>query len=318
MRRLLRKSFFYFLFIIFADIFHIQRAHNECMDFIRRYIRLFVLVVLVAANLASSFILWEARDTGHLKVAFLNIGQGDAIYIESPDHHNMLIDSGPDDTVIKELQKVMRWNDRHIDVLMVSNPDKDHIDGFLSVLQRYSVGEMIEPGTTNISDVYHALEQSLADHRVLKTIARRGQEISLGHDVHMNILFPDRNVSSLISNPGSIIAQLIFGSTSVMFTGDATLQTEEYVIDLYGSSTKSTLLKEGHHGSRTAASYKFFSAVQPDYSIISCGYKNRYGHPHKETMDLLSELHIPALITYKEGTIVFDSDGKRFIRDRPF
>ena len=132
----------------------------------------------------------------------------------------------------------------------------------------------------------------------------------------MDILFPDRDVSALVSNPGSIISKLVYGKTSVMFTGDATLQTEEYIVDLDGGFTKSTLLKEGHHGSRTSASEKFFTAVAPQYDIISAGYKNKYGHPHKETIDLLNQLHIPTLITFKEGTIVFVSDGKSFVRKR--
>ncbi len=261
-------------------------------------------------------IMWSQRNIGQLKIAFLDVGQGDAIYIESPDHHDVLIDSGPDAKVLQELQRVMRWHDRRIDMIISTNPDRDHIAGFIPVLERYKVDQFVESSTINTSEIYKALESSVEIKDIQKTIALRGQRIHIGSGAYIDILFPDRNVLGVTSNTGSIIAKLVYGSTSVMLTGDATYQTEEYVVDLEKENMKSDLLKEGHHGSRTSISEKFFAAVAPIYSIISAKKNNSYGHPHKETTDMLSKLKIPILGTYNEGTIVFVSDGKSLVRKK--
>ncbi len=287
------------------------------MDFIRKYKLESLLVLLVCVNVAIWHVVWVGRDAGILTVAFLNIGQGDAIYIESPDHRQILIDSGPGDAVLRELRKVMPWYDKSIDMIMITNPDKDHIAGFIPVLKRYAVEKEIEPGTKNPSDVNATLHQLIAEKKLETMIARRGQVLDLGGGASLHILFPDRDVSGLDSNTGSIIAKLVYGDTSVMFTGDAPFQTEDYVVDLEGADMKSTLLKEGHHGSRTSISEKFFTAVDPEYSIISAGFKNSYGHPHKETVEMLDRLKIPTLVTFEEGTIIFESDGEVFTRTSP-
>jgi len=284
------------------------------VQFIKNHSRFFIILILLVLIGATYQVALSQRNTGHMIVAFLDIGQGDAIYIETPDHYNILIDAGPDAKVVGELQKIMRWHDRHIDVLMITNPDKDHIAGFIPVLARYKVSKVIEPGTINSSEVYKALEKEIKNKNIEKTIAIRGQKINLGSQVSVDILFPDRDIHLLASNTGSIISRLVFASTSVMLTGDATYQIEEYILELGSSSIQSTILKEGHHGSRTSVSETFFRAVHPTYVVISAGRNNKYGHPHKETTDLLGKLGIPILGTYNEGTIVFYSDGKEFSR----
>jgi competence protein ComEC len=224
----------------------------------------------------------------------------------------MIIDGGPNGSLLRELSKIMPWYDRSVDVLMVTNPDADHYAGFIDLLKRYQVGEILEPGTISKTETYKIFEKEIKDSRVPDTIARRGMIIDLGGGAYFKVLFPDRDVSKLATNDGSIVGQLVYGSTTIMFTGDAPNATEEYILSLDGVNVKSTILKEGHHGSRTSASEKFISAVAPEYDVISAGLNNRYGHPHKETLDLLEKLHIPTLITYKLGTIIFKSDGKTY------
>jgi competence protein ComEC len=127
--------------------------------------------------------------------------------------------------------------------------------------------------------------------------------------VHFDILFPDRDVSNWTSNDGSIIGRLVYGKTSVMFTGDATQKTEGYIL---GQNLKSDILKVGHHGSRTSTSDAFVSAVTPDYAVISDGKDNKYGHPHQETLDTLNKHGIKILRTDLLGTIILDSNGEKF------
>jgi competence protein ComEC len=276
------------------------------MSFNKKYWLYIILTIFIGAN----GIVWSAvqkeKLQDHVTIAFLNIGQGDAIYIESPTHNQMLIDGGPPSAILSELRKVMPFYDRTIDTILVTNPDKDHMAGFINVLDQYKISKVVEPGTLKDTDVYKKFEEDVVLEKSEKIIAQRGMIFHLGGNADLTILYPDKDVSKETPNEGSIIARLTYGSTSVMFTGDAPNDAEEHVLDISGADAiKSDILKEGHHGSRTSASEKFISAVNPKWDVISAGYHNQYGHPHKETIDLLNKLHIPTLITYERGTIIF-------------
>lgn len=268
---------------------------------------------MIALNLGLWYAVYREQP-GPLVVAFLNIGQGDAIYIESPTHNQILVDGGPPNKILSELGAVMPFYDRSIDMVVVTNPDLDHIGGFIDVLQSYDVKEIVEPGTLTDTEVYKNLEHLVEIEPAEKVIARRGMTIHLGGGADLFILFPDRDVSDLKTNDGSIVAKLMYGKTSVMLTGDAPSATEEYAMSLNPALVDSDILKVGHHGSRTSVSESFIQAVSPQYAVISAGVKNKYGHPHKETTDLFEKLHIPILGTYEKGRIVFESDGKEFVR----
>ena len=264
------------------------------------------------------FFVWQAvyqqTPNKNMTVAFLNVGQGDSIYIETPSHRQVIVDGGPNASLLSEIGKLMPWYDRTIDVLMISSPDIDHYGGFIDLLQRYDVGLVIEPGTSGGSASYKTLESLIAKKKIKKIIARRGQSIDFGDGVHFDVFFPDRDVAKLATNDSSIIGQLVYGSTTVMFTGDAPKNTEDYVALLDSGRAKSDILKAGHHGSRTSASLDFISAVAPTYAVISAGLNNSYGHPHKETLDLFKKFKIETLITFNLGTIIFKSDGKGWKR----
>ena len=269
-------------------------------------------ITFVFLNIFLWYVVYTEMPSDKMTVAFLNVGQGDAIYIESPTHNQLLIDGGSPHKIAAELGGVMHFYDRTIDMLLVTNPDADHIGGFIDVLRSYHVRDVIEPGTKNSSATYAELGDSIKEEPARNTLARRGMVIHLGGGADLHILFPDKDVSDWKTNDGSVIAKLTYGATSVMFTGDAPSGTEEYTTSLDPSIMKSTILKAGHHGSRTSVSEMFMQAVSPQYAIISAGTKNKYGHPHKETLDLFQKLKIPVLGTYKLGRIVATSDGREF------
>jgi len=252
-----------------------------------------------------------------LTVAFLNIGQGDSIYIEAPNGTQIIVDGGPDDTLLTELGTVMPFYDRFINMLVVTNPDRDHYDGFIDLLKQYSVGRVLEPGTHSKTPTYAILEKTIRQYKVPEMFAHRGMSFMLDQEdnVHLDILFPDRDVSTWKTNDGSIVARLVYGDTSVTLTGDATVKTEGIVMQEYpAKQLQSTILKVGHHGSKTSSSEAFLKAVAPSEAVISAGYHNMYGLPKQEILDRLNKLNIPTFITYKEGTIIMQSDGKTFWR----
>ncbi|MCX6757801.1 MAG: MBL fold metallo-hydrolase [Candidatus Nomurabacteria bacterium] len=255
-----------------------------------------------------------------LTFAALDIGQGDGLFIESPSGVQMLVDGGPIHSILAPLSKVMPLYDKHIDAIMITNPDADHIGGFIDILKNYDVDYIIEPGTFNPSKTYATVEQLVLEKHVKKIIARRGMKLNLGAGAYINILFPDRDVSTWSPNDGSIVARLSYGNNSVMLTGDATQKTEGIILgENHGESArllKSTILKVGHHGSRTSSSSAFVQAVAPTYAVISDGRDNKYGHPHQETLNTLNSFNIKILRTDLLGTIIFKGDGKLFTQSK--
>lgn len=260
----------------------------------------------------------ERSRTGELTVAFLNVGQGDAIFIESPTGYQMLVDGGPPNTILRELKKVMPWYDRSLDAIVVTNPDQDHIGGFINVLDRYAVSTIYEPGTQKDTEVFTLLENAMVQERAASgavaevLLAKRGMNINLGGGAVLEVLFPDRDVSNESANDGSIVARLVYASTTVMLTGDAPDSVLNHVAALASSSPEtiqSDILKAGHHGSRTSASDQFIKAVSPEWAVISAGKNNKYKHPHPETVEAYKRNNVPILGTYEKGTIIFTSDG---------
>jgi beta-lactamase superfamily II metal-dependent hydrolase len=225
----------------------------------------------------------------------------------------MLIDGGPNDAVLAQLSKIMPWGDRSIDIVLATHADADHIGGLASVIRQYSVPRVIENGATSKTRTFENLENTISENKVEKIIARRGMHIILDSqkNIYFDILFPDRDVSKFTeSNDGSIVGRLVYGKESFMLTGDATKYTENLIMHNESSDAlHAQVVKLGHHGSHTSSSELWLEKVNPEISIISAGKNNRYGHPHKEVLDLLSTLHIPYLATYQKGTIIFQTDG---------
>ena len=274
-------------------------------------ILLLILNVVIWATLAQA----SERRSGILAVSFLDIGQGDSIYIEAPNGRQMIIDGGPNESLMSALPDVLQYGDKTIDVLVVTNPDADHYSGFLPLIDSYEIGAIVESGTTSDTALYNSFQDLISEKGTLHLEAYAGQRIILDkeNDVYLEILFPDRDVAAWDSNDGSIVSKLVYGSTSVLLTGDSTKLTEGIVVsgsDLSGVD----ILKAGHHGSKTSTGLPLLQESKPSVVVISAGENNKYGHPDEETIENLNEMNIPYLVTMDEGTITFISDGEKFTR----
>lgn len=270
--------------------------------------------VLLVLTLCVWCIVYTTRPHP-LRFVMLDIGQGDALYIEAPNGNQVIIDGGPGDALLGQLSKVMSPFDRSIDMIVNTNPDKDHFEGFIPLLDRYSVGVFMEAGTdASTNPLWVELKKKVITKKIPDIVARRGQHIDLGGGVYIDILFPDRDVSGLAHNDGSIVAKLVYGKTSIMLTGDSTQIIEKYLVGLDPAELPSTILKSGHHGSKTSSSEVFVSTVHPEVALISAGKGNMYGLPSPETLATYTKLGVPYLDTMDEGAIEYDSDGTTFVR----
>ena len=277
-----------------------------------REMRVWACVILVTLWPLSCT---RAENLPLLKVAFLDIGQGDSIYIEAPNGNQMIVDGGPATNLMTALPKVLPFADHSIDILMVTNPDADHYAGFIPLLKSYSVGSVIEPGTKTPSVMHRELQALIHGIHIPEVLARKDMTITLDteYGVVFRVLFPDQDVSSWTTNDGSIVGTLSYGTTRIMFTGDATQKTESIVLAHNNAEAlESTILKVGHHGSRTSTSDSFVEIVDPSIAVISDGLHNKYGHPHKETLITLRRHQVRIHRTDQEGTIGFVSDGTTF------
>ncbi len=272
------------------------------------------ILVLLLATLCIWYAALREDHRGLLTVSFLDVGQGDSIFIQAPSGRQVLIDGGPDSSVLRQLGRVMPWYDHSIDVLVATHPDADHISGLIDVLGRYDVGMVVRSsaqGSTALSQTFTDTVET-ENARILD--ARRGQVIELGGGARLEILFPDRNVARVETNIGCIVARLVYGTTSFMLSCDTTSEVERYLVQMDGVNLKSDVLKAAHHGSKTSSSALFLGYVHPEYGMYSRGCENSYGHPAQQTIDTFARFEIPTLDTCEEGTITFVSDGKTVVR----
>jgi len=287
------------------------------MERFKKYKPFILFIILLVLIPSIWFILYlYINHKDYLKVVFLDVGQGDSVYIEAPNGKQILIDGGPDAKLLSSLSKVMPFADRSIDMIVATHLDSDHIGGFPLLIDNYKVTSIIENGGISDSKIYSSLEDKITKNKITKFIAKRGQHIILDENknIYLDIIFPDRDVTKLDSNDTSIVGKLVYGESSFLFTGDATTYTENLIGWNENDKTlKSDVLKLGHHGSRTSSGVPWLLKVNPKIAIISAGKDNRYGHPHKELLDRLSFLHIPFLSTIDKGNIIFESDGKKLI-----
>ena len=269
------------------------------------------ILFLVGVNI----FLWgtRLRSPSVLSVSFLDVGQGDAIYIRTPNGNDVLIDAGANRSVLRSLGKVMPFFDRHVDISIATHPDMDHIGGFVPFLSSYSTSVVLDSGNKKDGSVVEEFAATLEQKNIPIIRAQRGMNILLDaeSDIWLRILFPGSDVSEWDANDASIVAVLSYGDTSFLLTGDAPAETEYFLLEQNPELRDMSVLKLGHHGSGTSSAFRFLEITSPEISIVSAGKNNRYGHPSKETVEKLNLLSLPFRSTAEEGTITITSDGTR-------
>ena len=256
-----------------------------------------------------------AETRSGLKVAFLDVGQGDAVFVEAPNGNQVLIDGGPNKAVLRELSKQMPFYDRTIDGIVITHPHLDHYGGLVDVLDNYKIGFEMDSGNDNLeSKGFDIYARKLEEEKAKRIFAKRGMRINLDEGLYLDILLPVINKKGMSAHDEMVVARLVYGNNSFLLTGDMEDNLESFLLS-FGGSIKSDVLKVGHHGSKTSTSEKFLGLVNPGLAIISAGKNNKYGHPHQEVTERLAKFEIPALRTDEKGTIIFKSDGGKIVAE---
>jgi len=227
-------------------------------------------------------------------------------FIEIPNGNQILIDGGPSIRILDKLGGVMPFWDRSLDLIILTHPHADHLDGLLEVLKRYDADMVMETGVNHSLPEYEEWRKLLKEKEIRVITAKRGQRVRLAESAGLDVLMPFKNFSGESPkniHESMIIAKLYYGLNTALLTGDAE-KSLEYQLLFYGDDLDSDILKVGHHGSKTSTSEEFLKAVSPQVAIISAGRKNRYGHPHQEVIDRIRKAGVQARRTDQNGDIL--------------
>ncbi len=256
----------------------------------------------------------RAPPTGKLEVHFIDVGQGDSIFIKTPEKNILIDGGGRGNTVVNYLRN---QGVESLDLVIGTHPHADHIGGLINVMQAIPVKEIIDPGVAHTTVTFEDYLDVIDEKDIIFTEGRAGMKRDLGSGAEMKIIHPTSPSSSHL-NDASIVCRVTFGEVSFMFTGDAEQGAESQILNR-GYELKSDILKVGHHGSRTSTTPPFLSAVSPSTAIIMCGAGNTYGHPHEETLNTLSDAGVDIYRTDKQGSIVITTDGSSYnVNEQPY
>jgi competence protein ComEC len=273
----------------------------------------YILGILVLLNVLAWAGVWQISQNKFLEVNFFDVGQGDAILLVTPQGHQILIDGGPDSTILEKLADNFPFWDNDIDLIVLTHPDSDHMRGLIEVLNRYKVENILWTGIIRKTGDFKEWQRLIEKEGAEIKIAESGQRItwSSDPDKFIEVLYPLENLAGQEiknTNDTSIILHLFFDDVSFLFTGDISEKVEEKLIES-GSDIGSNVLKVAHHGSKYSTGEPFLKEVLPDLAVVQAGKGNPYGHPAPEVLNRLEKYDVRVLRTDQNGDIKIISDG---------
>jgi competence protein ComEC len=276
----------------------------------KKYWKYFAIGVVFAWTLL--IFAWGELPEERMQLSFMDVGQGDAILIQTPEGHNVLVDGGPKSKVLEELSDMLAFFNRQIDLMILTHPHADHLEGLVEVLKRYEVGAVLLTGVAYDNYYY---DEFLRDLAVLQEtdeidiyVARAEEDYRVG-SVYFDVLYPIESLAGRRINNlnNSSIVMRVSGpwESRILLSGDCEAECENEILEA-GFELTSEIFKAGHHGSKTASSYEFVRAIEPDVAVIQCGEGNKFRHPHGETLRTFYRLGVHEIYrTDLDGRVEF-------------
>jgi competence protein ComEC len=268
-----------------------------------------LIFVIGGVLILSLFLIYYFSSERNLKIIFLNVGQGDAILIRTIKGENILIDGGPNKNIIFKLDSYIPFYERKIDLMILTHPDPDHLNGLVEVLKRYPTRKVFYNGVKDNNLTYSEFLKIIEEKKIEKEVVWLGKNFEFKNG-KIEIFYPFENLSGLEfknDNDSSIVFKLTYGKIRILFTGDATKKIEEKLIE-NNLDLEAEILKVAHHGSKDSTSLNFLEKVKPIYAVISVG-ENKFGHPSLRVLKNLEKIKTKVLRTDQLDDIIFETNG---------
>jgi len=250
-------------------------------------------------------------DKFHLSV--LNVGQGDSILIQDPGGKNILVDGGPDNSILNELGQKIPFYNRNIDAIILTHPHADHLFGLIEVLKRYNVGQIYLTGVTQTTNEYLEFLQLVKDKNIPTKIVKAGDDLRFD-DTNIKVLWPKEDLTGKTVenlNLSSMVVKVGYHNFSALLLGDLEKDSQTGMMKDQ-TIGKIDVIKIAHHGSANGINTELLDQTKPSLAIISVGADNKYGHPALLTITELTKRNIQIKRTDRDGTITIISDGEKF------
>ncbi len=273
-----------------------------------------MIVAMLSVNLVGLWA-WSGLPDGHLKIWYLDVGQGDAILMRLPAGEWILTDAGPDSSILDRLGEIIPFYEKEIELVILTHPHADHINGLPEILNRYKVNNLLLSGVNYDYAAYRQIMEMARLKGVKLRYPRQGEDLRLGKAA-LDLIYPERDLigkSFGNINNSSIVYRLIFGEFSGFFSGDLELEKELEVVSRAELNLSADVLKAGHHASKTSNSPELLEKIRPQAVIVSCGVDNTFKHPFAGTLENFKKSGAEVFRTDLEGTIEIVSDGFSFI-----
>lgn len=285
------------------------------MNFIKKYFSLLLIIIIsifITSGCTSSISSNTTEPYNGLKVHYIDVGQGDSELIQV-NGKNLLIDAGPNESRDKLMSYLKKQNIKKFDYVIATHPDEDHIGGMGDVIKKYPIDKFYTPKKIVNTKTFKYMIQQLRNKNMKIDTPEPRIKLDLGKNTTAEMLAPN-SMNYPDTNNYSVVLKITYGNTKFLFTGDAEKTSESEMIDK-GYDLSADVLKVGHHGSSGSTSQQFLDKVDPKIAIISCGKNNKYGHPHKKTINKLKKKNIQIYRTDVDGTIILMSNGSKISKN---
>ena len=271
-----------------------------------------LIIILIWLNVLLWTAVFGALNPG-LEVTFFDVGEGDSVFIETPRHYQIVVDGGPSSTtLLKKINQELPFWDRHLDLMVLTHPDKDHLAGLLPVFKYYEVEKVLWTGVVKETAIYQEWRQVLEEAGSEVVIAAEDQDLE-SPQVYFDVLYPflsfNRQTFSDY-NGTSVVMKVVYQGGQFLLTGDIS-ETIENKLIREEVDLQSDILKVAHHGSQSSTGRSFLNAVRPQMAVISVG-ENSYGHPDKAVLNRLKDYGITTLRTDQEGDIKIKFNNQKY------
>lgn len=274
--------------------------------------KLFFIYIVIITIIS---LLIPSGKNNYFSIHTIDVGQGDSILIQTPNSKNILIDGGDNNSHHIVSNYLKKKKVKNIDYIIATHFDSDHIGGLDNIIDKFKVSRIYAPNYKCSTESYKNLINSCSNKNLDLQYLKQGDLINIEDNINLTVLSPSYIQEE--NNLNSIVFKIDYKNKSFLFTGDAEANNEINIINSYDMSDID-FIKIGHHGSSSSTTEEFIKEVSPDIAVISCGYKNQYGHPHKSTLDTLDDNNVLTYRTDILGNIVFYSDGNTIFTTKDY